>query len=61
MLRPSLRAERSNPGSLRGGILDCFVARAPRNDAGRELRRNHCGSASGLSPAPAASPRHIRA
>jgi hypothetical protein len=22
----------ANPGSLRGGILDCFVARAPRND-----------------------------
>ncbi|RTE94519.1 hypothetical protein D6B98_01550 [Bradyrhizobium sp. LVM 105] len=29
---PSLRAERSNPESFRGGILDCFVARAPRND-----------------------------
>ncbi|TYO64079.1 hypothetical protein FXV83_23700 [Bradyrhizobium hipponense] len=29
---PSLRAQRSNPESFRGGILDCFVARAPRND-----------------------------
>jgi hypothetical protein len=29
----SLRAQRSNPESLRGGSLDCFVARAPRNDA----------------------------
>ncbi|TYL88508.1 hypothetical protein FXB38_00675 [Bradyrhizobium cytisi] len=34
-LSPSLRAERSNPVSFRGGILDCFVARAPRNDAER--------------------------
>ncbi|RXG91056.1 hypothetical protein EAS62_25335 [Bradyrhizobium zhanjiangense] len=29
---PSLRAERSNPDCHRGGSLDCFVARAPRND-----------------------------
>ncbi|RZN00832.1 hypothetical protein CWO91_33590 [Bradyrhizobium genosp. SA-3] len=29
---PSLRAKRSNPGSFRGDSLDCFVARAPRND-----------------------------
>ncbi|QOZ47908.1 hypothetical protein XH89_33810 [Bradyrhizobium sp. CCBAU 53340] len=29
---PSLRAQRSNPDCLRGGCLDCFVARAPRND-----------------------------
>ncbi|RZN08605.1 hypothetical protein CWO91_21850 [Bradyrhizobium genosp. SA-3] len=28
----SLRAQRSNPESLRGKILDCFVASAPRND-----------------------------
>ncbi|BAR61239.1 hypothetical protein NK6_8089 [Bradyrhizobium diazoefficiens] len=28
----SLRAKRSNPDCLRGKILDCFVARAPRND-----------------------------
>ncbi|MGY3411564.1 hypothetical protein ACVWZV_007677 [Bradyrhizobium sp. GM5.1] len=28
----SLRAKRSNPESFRGGSLDCFVARAPRND-----------------------------
>nr|AWL94296.1 hypothetical protein CIT37_20620 [Bradyrhizobium ottawaense] len=28
-------AARSNPASLRGGILDCFVARAPRNDEER--------------------------
>ncbi|MVT50938.1 hypothetical protein GPL17_10590 [Bradyrhizobium yuanmingense] len=31
----SLRAQRSNPESLRGSSLDCFVARAPRNDAER--------------------------
>jgi hypothetical protein len=29
----SLRAKRSNPDCHRGGILDCFVADAPRNDA----------------------------
>jgi len=29
---PSLRAQRSNPESLSGDSLDCFVARAPRND-----------------------------
>ena len=28
----SLRAQRSNLESFRGGSLDCFVARAPRND-----------------------------
>ncbi|MDE5442137.1 hypothetical protein GWG65_11870 [Bradyrhizobium sp. CSA207] len=28
----SLRAQRSNPESFRGRTLDCFVARAPRND-----------------------------
>ncbi len=31
----SLRAQRSNPESFGGGILDCFVARAPRNDGAR--------------------------
>ncbi|TYL88295.1 hypothetical protein FXB40_38195 [Bradyrhizobium rifense] len=31
-LAASLRAKRSNPDCLRGKILDCFVARAPRND-----------------------------
>ncbi|MET4751551.1 hypothetical protein ABIB08_005916 [Bradyrhizobium sp. RT11b] len=36
---PSLRAQRSNPDFLRGGSLDCFVARAPRNDGVREQRR----------------------
>ncbi|PSO17728.1 hypothetical protein C7G42_14930 [Bradyrhizobium sp. MOS003] len=34
-LAPSLRAQRSNPESLRERILDCFVARAPRNDVER--------------------------
>ncbi|PPQ19825.1 hypothetical protein CV770_08655 [Bradyrhizobium sp. AC87j1] len=34
---PSLRAQRSNPESFRGEILDCFVARAPRNDAARVM------------------------
>ncbi|RXG98664.1 hypothetical protein EAS61_12645 [Bradyrhizobium zhanjiangense] len=29
-----MRAQRSNPESLRSDSLDCFVARAPRNDAG---------------------------
>src|SRR5690348_455982 len=32
-LTSSLRAQRSNPGCLDGKTLDCFVARAPRNDA----------------------------
>ncbi|MDD1519460.1 hypothetical protein DAA51_06085 [Bradyrhizobium sp. WBAH10] len=27
-----MRAQRSNPEFFRGEILDCFVARAPRND-----------------------------
>nr|QDP21714.1 hypothetical protein FNV92_05865 [Bradyrhizobium cosmicum] len=35
---PSLRAQRSNPESLRGRTLDCFVARAPRNDEWRKAR-----------------------
>ncbi|MVT75366.1 hypothetical protein GPL20_20390 [Bradyrhizobium cajani] len=35
---PSLRAERSNPESFRSDSLDCFVARAPRNDGLRGLR-----------------------
>ncbi|RXG89029.1 hypothetical protein EAV90_30175 [Bradyrhizobium vignae] len=38
-LRSSLRAKRSNPESLRGDSLDCFVARAPRNDGARIHRR----------------------
>src|SRR6266702_6518840 len=32
----SLRAPGNNPESSRGGILDCFVARAPRNDDGEK-------------------------
>ncbi|TYO68133.1 hypothetical protein FXV83_02450 [Bradyrhizobium hipponense] len=36
-LHSSLRAKRSNPDCFRGGILDCFVARAPRNDGARML------------------------
>ncbi|MVT74756.1 hypothetical protein GPL20_17225 [Bradyrhizobium cajani] len=31
-LRSSLRAKRSNPDCFRENSLDCFVARAPRND-----------------------------
>ena len=31
----SLRAQRSNPGATARGLLDCFVARAPRNDGWR--------------------------
>ncbi|TFV35315.1 hypothetical protein E4K66_27765 [Bradyrhizobium frederickii] len=34
----SLRAQRSNPESLRGKSLDCFVARAPRNDGAGSAR-----------------------
>ncbi|QOZ08554.1 hypothetical protein XH96_14200 [Bradyrhizobium sp. CCBAU 51765] len=30
-----MRAQRSKPESLCGGSLDCFVARAPRNDGAR--------------------------
>ncbi|PSO25142.1 hypothetical protein C7G41_29960 [Bradyrhizobium sp. MOS002] len=30
-----MRAQRSNPESLHGGSLDCFVASAPRNDEER--------------------------
>ena len=38
---PSLRARRSNSECLCGDSLDCFVARAPRNDdAERESRVN---------------------
>ncbi|TYO61697.1 hypothetical protein FXV83_36705 [Bradyrhizobium hipponense] len=50
----SLRAQRSNPGRLRGGILDCFVARAPRNDEerGRALSATPPRPQSGCSPAP---------
>src|SRR4051795_12692876 len=42
-LSPSLRAERSNPESARGTSLDCFVARAPRNDGGESSARNDGG------------------
>ncbi|PWT93851.1 MAG: hypothetical protein C5B56_00060 [Proteobacteria bacterium] len=50
---PSLRAQRSNPGSFRGSSLDCYVARAPRNDGGpggdsaisRRSRRGRLASA----------------
>ncbi|RXG97593.1 hypothetical protein EAS62_07390 [Bradyrhizobium zhanjiangense] len=35
---PSLRAQRSNPDCLRGETLDCFDARAPRNDGGESFR-----------------------
>src|SRR3569833_301788 len=42
LISPSLRAKRSNPGSRGEASLDCFVARAPRNDdleePGRRLR-----------------------
>ncbi|RXH01514.1 hypothetical protein EAS61_07370 [Bradyrhizobium zhanjiangense] len=39
----SLRAQRSNPESFRGGSLDCFVARAPRNDEDRAAATYHNG------------------
>jgi hypothetical protein len=35
---PSLRAKRSNPGSARGTILDCFVAEPVIGLAGGETR-----------------------
>src|SRR3954451_15066339 len=38
---PSLRAQRSNPESFRGESLDCFVARAPRNDGGAIRSTRH--------------------
>ncbi|RQH12721.1 hypothetical protein EHH60_14635 [Bradyrhizobium sp. RP6] len=59
---PSLRAQRSNPDCIRGRALDCFVARAPRNDGGESAaacppicfprrpmagRRNHQKAAAG--------------
>ncbi|RXG99913.1 hypothetical protein EAS62_01655 [Bradyrhizobium zhanjiangense] len=37
----SPRAQRSNPESLRGRSLDCFVARAPRNDGCRSSGTRH--------------------
>ncbi|RXG86551.1 hypothetical protein EAS61_33195 [Bradyrhizobium zhanjiangense] len=33
-----MRAQRSNPDCRCGSSLDCFVARAPRNDGGRGRR-----------------------
>ncbi|NRB85996.1 hypothetical protein C7M62_05230 [Bradyrhizobium sp. WBAH10] len=65
---PSLRAQRSNPESFRGTSLDCFVARAPRNDEDRDARQadvtvrgetplvRHAGSEP-ISPPPCAAPR----
>ncbi|QOG17324.1 hypothetical protein FOM02_08150 [Bradyrhizobium sp. SEMIA] len=35
---------RSNPDCLRGKILDCFVARAPRNDGGESSSALTCKS-----------------
>ncbi|MET4291839.1 hypothetical protein ABIB06_002732 [Bradyrhizobium sp. LB8.2] len=40
----SLRAKRSNPESLRGDSLDCFVARAPRNDGDYFSAFSICGN-----------------
>src|SRR5436305_14158923 len=37
---PSLRGQRSNPECLPGKTLDCFVARAPRNDEGKRPPRH---------------------
>ncbi|MGY4429289.1 hypothetical protein ACVWWO_001766 [Bradyrhizobium sp. F1.13.1] len=50
---PSSRAQRSNPASVRGGSLDCFVARAPRNDgeiAGPSRVREGCKAGSAVRP-----------
>ncbi|PSO15271.1 hypothetical protein C7G42_28160 [Bradyrhizobium sp. MOS003] len=50
-LFPSLRAQRSNPDCLRGKTLDCFVARAPRNDGrGRHFISGIENSAPSLTP-----------
>src|SRR3954451_5053700 len=45
---PSLRAKRSNPECLRGRMLDCLVARAPRNDDARTALTNAYPIKSGL-------------
>ncbi|MBW5435573.1 hypothetical protein FXB41_12490 [Bradyrhizobium canariense] len=47
--RPRHR-ERSNPESFRGEILDCFVARAPRNDGGQSGVLSSAASRSRRSP-----------
>ncbi|QOZ43501.1 hypothetical protein XH89_08460 [Bradyrhizobium sp. CCBAU 53340] len=51
---PSLRAQRSNPDRLHGSILDCFVARAPRNDdaggARTRHKRRHFGAMRSIEP-----------
>src|SRR5438132_817334 len=53
----SLRAQRSNPESFRGGSLDCFVARAPRNDGVESARlRRHFTNP---SPSRAVSTAHL--
>src|SRR5579883_488380 len=38
---PSLRAKRSNPESL-SGILDCFLASAPRNEGDSDIDLSGC-------------------
>ncbi|QAU44928.1 hypothetical protein EAS56_06250 [Bradyrhizobium guangzhouense] len=47
------RRQQSNPESFRGGTLDCFVARAPRNDGGEAalhyLMIGTCLAASGIA------------
>ena len=54
-IHTSLRAQRSHPESFRGEILDCFVARAPRNDEGTvreaQLRRFAFAAKGGIRPA----------
>ncbi|PSO16867.1 hypothetical protein C7G42_18850 [Bradyrhizobium sp. MOS003] len=60
----SLRAERSNPESIHREILDCFVARAPRNDAeaagGFSMSRCHSPRRRGIQYAAASRFNHCR-
>ncbi len=49
----SLRAQRSNPSSRAKGGMDCFVARAPRNDVERDAPSHPRGTnARGLNVVP---------
>ncbi|MVT49854.1 hypothetical protein GPL17_05055 [Bradyrhizobium yuanmingense] len=47
LVRRSLGEGGSNPESLRGGSLDCFVARTPRNDGVNGLLSHHAQAARG--------------
>src|SRR5665213_2274100 len=57
--RPSLRAQRSNPFFLCAAKMDCFVARAPRND-GWEGPTVPCSRQQNLSTLPRTIPEGTR-